>query len=119
MELMVFVLTVWRLPRGCGRVGLIWLLALKLQHIEFQIGRVFRGFRHLTCSRFFRMSHTVSPAQRGDPWLNSASRIAFLLLLVSPALASAQPRPLIWCAVPDGGVPHIFLDADGKFAGFE
>src|SRR5438876_8230929 len=59
MELMVFVLTVWRLPRGCGRVGLIWLLALKLQHIEFQIGRVFRGFRHLTCSRFFRMSHTL------------------------------------------------------------
>src|SRR5438876_10338288 len=91
MELMVFVLTVWRLPRGCGRVGLIWLLALKLQHSEFQIGRVFRGFRHLTCSRFFRMSHTIAKRacrQRIPPTLHtSASQFGMAL----PACHTYKP----------------------------
>ena len=51
--------------------------------------------------------------------MNSASRIALLLLLFSPALANAQPTPLLWGADLDGGVPYVFLDDEGKLAGFE
>src|SRR5438552_5210067 len=62
----------------------------------------------------------VSPApQCGDPWLTRASRIAFLLLLLSPRLASAQPRPLLWAADLDGGVPYVFLDDKENLVGFE
>jgi polar amino acid transport system substrate-binding protein len=55
--------------------------------------------------------------------VTTKSALPFLVLLVLPPaelLAQpAAPRPLIWAADFDGGIPYVFRDRDGKLAGFE